>query len=379
MKWLPLLFANLKRKKTRSLMTLGSFIVAFFLYGLLATINDAFNQGIEIAGADRLVVRNRISLIMPLPESYKEQLKQIQGISGVTYGSWFGGVYKEERNFFPQFAIDTDTYRDMFPEYIIPDDQWKEFLKDREGCIVGKTLMNRFNWSLHDRIPIKASIYGGVWEFNICGIYSGKRKTDDTSQFWFHHKYLDERRQWGHGTVGWYYAKVDNPDNALRISETIDNRFANSPFETTTETEKSFAAGFVRQFGNIKLIIRSVGAVVFFTLILITGSNMAVSIRERTGEIAILKTLGMSRIRVLVLVLSESVLYALIGGGIGIGLAKLYTLGGDPTKGMLPLFYLSGYTIGSALTVAALVGITAGLIPAVNALNLRIADGLRRV
>ncbi len=204
---------------------------------------------------------------MPLLFSYKEKLRNMPLIKGVAFASWFGGVYQESRNFFPQFAIDVDTYRIMYPEFIIDDSQWDAFLKDREGCIVGRNILERFKWNIVDRIPIQATIYQGLWEFNIKGVYDGKRDADDSTQFWFHYKYLNEQTPFQKDYVGWYLIRTDDPDNASAVTKTIDDRFSNSAFETTTETEKTFAAGFVKQFGNIKLIILPVGSVVFFTLL----------------------------------------------------------------------------------------------------------------
>ena len=379
MKYFRLITANFKRKRMRIILTIGSFAVALFLFGLLSAIGDAFNQGIEVAGANRLIVRNRTSLIMPLPVSYKERLKQIPNVSAVTFASWFGGIYQDERNFFPQFAIDEETYRKMFPEFKIPQDQWDAFLKDRQGCIVGRKIADRFGWKIGDRIPLQGTIFRGLWEFNLVAIYDGSRDADDTTQFWFHNTYLEERKAFGKGTVGWYTVEIDNPDNAAQVSKVIDDRFLNSPFETTTETEKAFAAGFVNQFGNIKLIILSVGSVVFFTLLLITGSNMAMSVRERFGEIAVLKTIGFSDGLVLILILIESLTLACTGGLIGLGLCKLFTLQGDPTKGMLPLFHLSGEKIILGILSTIVVGIAAGIIPAILAMRLRIVEAMRRV
>ncbi len=379
MRYLTLIWVNLRRKKMRTLLTISSFAVALFLFGLLVTIHTAFYQGVEVAGVDRVVVRNHISLIMPLPISYKERLLQIDGVTHVTYASWFGGVYQDERNFFPQFAIDVETYREMFSEYIIDDQQWKDFTADREGCFVGRAIAKKFGFKVGDRIPFRGTIFQGTWEFNVRGIFDADSQTADTNQFWFQYKYLEERSQFEKGLVGWYYAKIGDADRAAEITKAIDARFANSPFETTSETEKAFAAGFVKQFGNIRLIILSVGGVVFFTLLLITGSNMSMSIRERTNEIAVLKTIGFSNGSVLFLVLGESLAYALTGGLIGILLCKLLTLAGDPTGGMLPLFYLAAEAMVAGVLVAALVGLGAGLIPAILAMRLKIVNAMRRV
>jgi len=379
MKFLPLVLKNLFRKKTRATLTIGSIAVALFLYGLLVTIQTALSQGVQVAGADRLVVRNRTSLIMPLPFAYQQRLLQIRHVTAATFATWFGGVYQDEKNFFPQFALDTETWRTVYPEYRVPDDQWKAFVADREGAIAGAATARKFGWKVGDRIPIQGTIWPGTWEFNLRGIYHGERPEDDTSQFWFHWSYLDERRPFGKGTVGWYVVKIDDPGNAAEVAASIDERFANSPWETSTETERSFAAGFANQVGNIRLIVMSIGAVVMFTLLLVTGNTMAMAVRERTAEVGVLKTLGFGDRLVLVLVLTESVVLALVGGVIGLGLAKLMTLRGDPTGGMLPLFYLAPEKIAVGLGIALTVGLLAGLVPALTAMRLTIVNALRRV
>ncbi len=378
MKFLPLILANLRRKKTRTILTLGSFAVALFLFGLLATIQTAFNQGVEVAGVDRLVVRNKVSLIMPLPYSYRDRLAQIPGVKLVSFANWFGGYYQDPKNFFPQFAVETDTWHRMYPEFKIPPKEWADFVADREGCIVGRSTAEKYGFKIGDRVPIIASIWGGVWDFNVRGIYDGTRQEDDTTQFWFHWKYLEERRQYGKGTVGWYMVKVDDPADAPRVAKAIDATFANSPWETSTESERAFAAGFVKQMGNIQLLILTIGGVVFFTLLLVTGNTMAMSVRERSGELAVLKTLGFGDGRVLRLILAEACTYALVGGGLGIAAAKLLTLRGDPT-GFLPVFYLAPGKMALGLLVAVAVGVASGIIPALIAMRLKIVDALRRV
>ncbi len=267
----------------------------------------------------------------------------------------------------------------MYPEFKIPDDQWAAFLADREGCVIGRSTAQKFGFKVGDRVPIVASIFGGVWEFNVRGIYDGARTEDDTTQFWFRADYLEERRTWGKGLVGWYVVKVDNPDHAVAVAKAIDDRFANSSWETKTDTERAFAAGFVKQMGNIQLLILVIGSVVFFTLLLVTGNTMAMSVRERTGELAVLKTIGFTDSAVLWLVLGESVLYSVQGGIIGLLAVKLFTLHGDPTGGFLPLFYLSPAKMLLGLFFAVAIGAASGFIPALLAMRLRIVDALRRV
>ncbi|HWR35270.1 MAG TPA: FtsX-like permease family protein [Clostridia bacterium] len=380
MKYRRLIVANLFRKKIRTLLTIGSFAVALFLFGLLAVVRGAFNQGVEVAGADRLVVVNKVSIIQPLPISYKERLLRIPGVKAVTHQNWFGGVYQDERNFFAQMAINDETFRPMFPEYVISDDQWQAYMADREGAIVGAELAKRFKWKLGDRIPLKGTIFAGTWDFNIRAIYRGKRVQDDTTQFWFHYKYLEERENpYWKGLVGWYTVKVDNPDDSPRVAKQIDETFANSPWESKTDTEKAFAASFAKQAGNIQLLIMSIGAVVFFTLLLVTGNTMAIAVRERVRELAVLKAVGFSDVFVLFLVLAESLLVATIGGVLGLGLAKLLTLNGDPTHGMLPYFHLSLESVISGMATVLAVGVAAGILPALSAMRLNVVSALRRV
>jgi len=380
MKYRHLIFANLFRKKIRTTLTLGSFAVALFLFGLLAVVRGAFNQGLEVAGANRLVVVNKVSIIQPLPISYMDKIGRIPGVTLVTHANWFGGVYQDERNFFPQFAIQDETYRQMFPEFIVPGDQWNAFIGDRQGAIVGEDLVKRFHWKVGDRVPIKGTIFPGTWEFNIRGIYKGSRPQDDTTQFWFRYKYLEERENpYWKGLIGWYTVRIDNPDNATRVAGVIDDMFANSPWETKTETEKAFAAGFVKQAGNIEFLLLSIGSVVFFTLLLVTGNTMAIAVRERMRELAVLKAVGFSDGFVLSLVLGESLLLAAIGGGLGLALCKLFTLRGDPTGGLLPYFYLAFPALILGLLAALAVGLAAGILPAWSAMRLRVVDALRRV
>jgi putative ABC transport system permease protein len=380
MKYAGLLLANLFRKKLRLTLTIGSFAVALMLFGFLAVVREAFTGGVAIAGADRLVTINRVSIIQPLPLAYMEKIKRIPGVKSVTHANWFGGVYQEEKNFFPQFAIDVETWREMYPEFILPDEQWNNFVKDRQGAIAGAATAKRFGWKVGDRIPIKGTFLPGVWEFNLDGIYQGTRQADDETQFWFQWDLFEEKvPERFKGNVGWYTVRVENPDDAERVAKAIDAEFANSPYETRTDTEKAFAAGWVKQFGNIEFLILTIGAVVFFTLLLVTGNTMAIAVRERTGELAVLKAIGYSDAFVLVLVLLESLVIAGVGGSLGLLLAKGFTLLGDPTRGLLPYFYLPTRAIVVGLGTALLVGVASGILPAVGAMRLRVVNALRRV
>jgi putative ABC transport system permease protein len=383
MKFSRLVLANLFRKRVRLLLTLGSFAVALFLFAFLAVVKKAFTGGAELASATRLVTINRVSIIQPIPLSYRDRIQRIPGVESVTHDNWFGGVYQDEKNFFPQFAIDPDTQRKVFPELIVPDDQWSNFLKDRQGAIVGARTAKRFGWKIGDRIPIKTTIYGtgGAWEFVIDGIYHGKRPEDDETQFWFQWEYLEERvPERLKGLVGWYTVKLNSPDDALRVAKTIDADFANSPYETKTDTESAFAASWVKQFGNIEFLILTIGSVVFFTLLLVTGNTMAISVRERTGELAILKAIGFKDRSVLFFVLGEALAIALVGGVLGLVLAILAIPAlGAALNGLLPNLILSKSMIAAGLAFALVVGAASGLLPGIGAMRLRVVDALRRI
>jgi putative ABC transport system permease protein len=382
-KFSRLILANLFRKKVRLMLTLGSFAVALFLFAFLAVIRDAFGRGADVAGADRLVIINRVSIIQPLPLSYRDKILRIPGVKAITHNNWFGGVYQEEKNFFPQFVIDVENQRKVIPELIVPDDQWTNFLQDRQGAIAGAGLAKRFGWKIGDHIPIKNALFGGAatWDFNIDGIYHGKRPQDDESQFWFQWDYFQERMpQSFKGNAGWYVLKLDNPDDAPRVAKAIDEMFANSPYETKTDTESAFAANWVKQFGNIEFLILSIGAVVFFTLLLVTGNTMAISVRERTAELAVLKAIGFSDRSVLFFVLGEALMIALFGGLLGLALAVLAVpLLATALNGLLPNLILSYTVLASGLVFALLVGAASGLLPGIGAMRLRVVDALRRV
>lgn len=383
MKYSRLILANLFRKKIRLILTIGSFAVALFLFAFLGVVSEAFNRGADVAGADRLVIINRTSIINTMPLSYRDKILRIPGVKAITHNNWFGGVYQEEKNFFPQFVIDPEYQRQVFPEFIVPDDQWNAFLKDRQGAIVGARTMQRFGWKMGDRIPIKTTLYGlagKAMEFNIDGVYHAKDPLADETQFWFQwdtfEESVPERLK---GQIGWYVLRVDNPENSARVAKAIDEEFANAPDETKTETESAFAAGWVKQFGNIQFLIATIGSVVFFTLLLVTGNTMAISVRERTGELAVLKAIGFSDRAVLGFVLGESLVIAMLGC-VGLLLAVLAVPAlARAMAGMLPTLFLSPKTLVSGFIAAVIVGIASAIIPGIGAMRLRVVDALRRV
>lgn len=381
MKYLPLLWSSLWRKKVRTIFTLLSVFVAFLLFGLLMTIRGAFSFGVDIAGLDRLVLIHKVSLIMPLPVSYLERLRATEGVSLVTHNTWFGGVYQDPSNFFAQIAVEPESFLQVYPEYRVPPDQLAAWAADRQGVIVGVDLARRFNWKVGDRVPIQGTIWqpksGQTWEFNISGLYDGEPGIDKT-QFFFRYDYLDENRRQGDGLVGWYVVKIDDASQAQAMGATFDEMFANSSAETKTTTEKGFVEGFAKQVGDIGAIMVAILVAVLFTMLLVAANTMAQSVRERTNEVGVLKTLGFSNGQILALVLGESVLIAVIGGAAGLGLAWLIVQQGDPTGGMLPIFVLPprDVALGAVLIVA--LGLVAGALPAAAAMQLKITDALRR-
>ena len=381
MKFLPLLWSSLWRKKVRTIFTLLSIFVAFLLFGLLMTIRTAFSFGVDIAGLDRLILIHKVSLIMPLPVSYLGRLSTMEGVTLATHQSWFGGVYQDPANFFAQMAVEPEPFMTMYPEFKLPPEQMAAWQADRQGAVVGVDLAKRFNWKLGDRIPIIGTIWqpkqGQVWDFNIVGLYDGEAGVDKT-QLFFRYDYLDENRLRGEGLVGWYVVKIADASKAHDMGAKFDAMFAKSQAETKTTTEKGFVEGFAKQMGDIGAIMIAITIAVLFTMILVAANTMAQSVRERTSEVGVLKTLGFSNGSILVLVLSESLLVAVIGGGLGLLASWLFVRQGDPTGGMLPVFMLPTRDVWSGVALIVGLGLLAGLLPAVTAMNLKITDALRR-
>jgi putative ABC transport system permease protein len=383
MKYLHLIWANLGRKKFRTTFTLLSIVIAFLLFGILMAIQVAFSAGVEVSDSDRLITIHKVSLIQPLPISYLEQIRAVEGVVGVTFANWFGGYYQEPRNQFPQFPVDPESYLRMYPEFLLPDDQRQRWLATRDGAVVGRKTAERFGWKIGDRVPIQATIFqrpdGEPWDFEIVGIFDGAEKGTDTSLFLFHRKYFEEAFPRAEGIVGWYIERIDDPEQAPAVSERIDAEFANSPAETETTPEKAFAQGFANQIGNIQAMTTGIVSVVFFTLLLVAGNTMAQSVRERIGELAVLKTLGFGDRKVMGLVLAESTLMAVLGGGLGLAGAWVLAHGIEgAVSGFLPVFYVppEGIWIGAVLIVT--LGLVTGAVPAWQALRLRIVDALGR-
>ena len=387
MKFLALVFSNLKRRKLRTSLTLLSIFVAFLLFGFLSAIKAAFLAGVDLAGVDRLIVRHKVSLIQPLPQSYEAKIEAVPGVDAVAAMTWFGGIYKDPKNMIATFPVDPDKYLDMYPEAVVAPDVLAKWKQTRNGAIVGKTTFDRMakqeGWKIGDRIPFTSPIWGQpagqpAWEFEIVGVYTpGKKGADDTAVI-FRYDYFEEARQERKGTIGWFGVRVKDASQVAEIAARIDEQFANSPHETKAEAEGAFAAGFASQVGDIGAIVTGVVSAVFFTILLVAGNTMSQSVRERTEEIGVLKAMGYPNGLVLVLVLVESCLLALLGGLAGLGLAWLVTLGGSPVPQMLPVFVIPHRDLILGAIFAAGLGLLAGTMPALSAMRLQIAVALRR-
>ena len=386
MKFLHLVWRNLLRKKVRTLLTLLSIIVAFVLFGLLSAIKEALTGGVSLAGADRLVVRHKVSIIQLLPETYKVRMERIPGVALAVHQTWFGGVYQDSKVFFMQCPVVPDEFLSMFPEIILLPEQREAWLHTRTGAIVGRTTAQRFGWKVGDKVPIRSTIWrqpdgSRVWTFDIVGIFDGRDKNTDTTPLFFRYDYFNEVRtnSWGKGQVGWYTVRVKDPSQAAEVAKAIDAEFENSSAETKAEPEGAFIQGWVQQIGDIALITASILGAVFFTILLVAGNTISQSVRERIGELGVLKAIGFSNGQVLGMVLMESCLLSVLGGALGLGLAELITSRGDPTHGMLPLFYFPDRDLALGVGLSLALGLVTGVFPALQAMRLRVADALRRM
>lgn len=386
MSLMHLVWRNLMRKWLRSMFTVLSVMVAFVLFNYLVAIHLAFTLGVDVTGEDRLLVIHKTSLILPLPVSYHNRLIATDGVIAATHATWFGGKYQDyPEGRFPIFPVDPQGWMTLYPEFLLPDDQLQAWEDNRIGAIVGRKTANEMGFEIGQRVPIQGTIFhkddgGDTWEFVIEGIYDGLETGVDETQFLVHYDYFNEARaERRRDFVGWYVVRIDDPENAAAIAKGIDSGFANSFYETETTTEKAFVKSFADQIGNIGKIMLGVGIAVFFTILLVAENNMAQSVRERTSELAVLKSLGFPDRKVLGIVLAESLMITGLGGGIGLLLGwGSITLMGDPTGGYLAVFFVPPRFVLLGATLVLLLGLVAGLIPALQAMRLRIADALRR-
>jgi putative ABC transport system permease protein len=376
---------NLFRRKLRACLMIASILVAFLIFGVLASFYRAFNAGEEAAAADRLVVVNKINFTQSLPIAYFNRVHAVEGVRQVTHSNWFGGYYQDPKNFLIAIAVEPETYLDVYANnYEIAPEAKQAFVRERTGALVGERLARTWGWKVGDRIPVSSNIFSQkngsrTWDFTIVGIAGGARPEVDTNFMVFQYAYFDETRSFGKDTIGWMVLQTTSPSLNETVAKAIDQMFANSTAETSTDTEKAFNKAFAAQLGNIALIVVLVVGAAFVTILMIVGNTMALTIRERTREIGVLKTLGFSGGRVLTLVLGESVLLALLGGIPGLALAALLTFGLRSSMSQFaPGFAVTpGIALGGIVLMLGL-GIVTGIIPALNAMRLRIATALGR-
>ena len=382
MKYLHLIWAALFRSKTRTFLTLLSVIAAFLLFGMLDSVRVAFNSSANVAGYSRLITTSRLSITQPLPVSLLPRIEAVDGVKSVSYANWFGGIYQDPKNFFPNFAV-SPGFMEMYPEYKLPPEQLKAFYAERTGAIVGKALADRHGWKVGDTIPLQATIFptkgSNDWSFKLAGIFemTDASRRGEEQQLMFNWKYFDEANDYMKSMVTWYTVELDDGDASARVAKAIDAISANSANETKTQTEQAFNQAFFKQFADIGAIVSGIMAAVFFTLLLLTGNTMAQSVRERIPELAVLKTIGFSNRSVLWLVLAEAVLLIVIGGLIGLGLASLLMPAvSSASRGVvqLPTVPAATWLLGLGMMVA--IGVVIGLLPSLRAMRLNIVDAL---
>jgi len=383
MKYLHLIWAALFRSKTRTFLTLLSVITAFFLFGMLDSVRVAFNSGGEVTGANRMITSSRLSLTQMLPYSLDTQVRSVQGVKRSSYAAWFGGIYQDPKNFFPNFSVGPG-YLDLYPEFTLPAEQRAAWEADRQGAIVGETLAKKFGWKIGDTIPLQATIFptkgSNDWTFKLVGIFrvENEKQKGQEQVLLFHWNYFDEANDYVKGRVGWYIVQLGDASSADRVAKQIDALSANSDHETKTQTEEAFNQAFIKQIGDIGLIVSAIMGAVFFTLLLLTGNTMAQAVRERIPELAVLKTIGFSNRSVLMLVLGESLLLVTIGGAVGLLFAPLaMRLAVKLSGGFIQLpsnLPSETWILGFVLVIA--FGVLAGLLPALRAMRLNIVDAL---
>jgi len=382
MKYFSLIWASLFRKKTRTILTLLSIVVAFMLFGLLQAVNQAFNGGADAADADRMITNSKYSIIDMLPISYQRQIESVPGVKAVAFASWFGGSYQDKPARFAVFPVVPDEYLTIAPELQVSQETRAAWNATRTGAVVGEALAQEMHWKVGDKVPLQADIWpqkGGslTWTFDIVGTYHNtKDKANGDSALLFRYDYFDEARQFGKGTIGWFLVKVDDRLNAERVGKAIDSQFGNSAHATKTQTEQAFAQGFAKQFGDIALIVSAILGAVFFTILVLTGNTMSQSLRERIPELGILKTLGFSNRAVWWLVMLESLLLAMLGATLGLLLATSAIGAMKETLSGFGITRVGWQVAAEGLFFAFLLGVLVGLAPALKAMRLKIVDAL---
>jgi putative ABC transport system permease protein len=385
MKVFKLIFKNAQRHKLRTFLTVLGIAIAVIAFGLLRTVVTAWNVGVEAASANRLITRQAVSFIFPLPYSYLEKIERIPGVEEVSFANWFGGTYKDKNQFFSRLAVDADTYFDVYPEFLLSKNELEIFKKERNSCIVGRDIAKQYNFKIGDVITLQGDIYPGNWDFVVRGIYQPRDKTTDATQMLFHWKYLDERMQQEApgraGDVGWYIEKIKDPSQSGRISNEIDALFKNSNAETKTETERAFTQGFLQSTSAIITSMNVMSFVIIGIIMLVLGNTMIMAARERTREYAVFKTLGFNAGHITGLILGESLLISALGGGLGLFLTYpiVETFANFIPKGIFPVFEIEPITVIFAVSSAILIGILASVFPIQRALTTSIVDGFGHI
>lgn len=381
---LKLIFKNAFRHKLRTFLTVLGITIAILAFGLLRTLISAWYSGVEASSAARLVTRNAISLIFPLPISYMNKIRQVEGVKSISYGNWFGGIYIDEKHFFANYAVNPKTYLEIYPEIILPSDQKAVVIRDRKSAVAGRKLAERYGWKIGDVVTLKGTIFPGNWDFILRGIYKGRDKNVDETAFFFHWDYLNETLKKTAPSradhVGWYMVEVTNPNMAPEVAVKIDQIFKNSLAETLTETEKAFTLSFISMAEAVVIAIQLVSIVIIVIIMTVVANTMAMTARERIGEYAVFKTLGFGGLHISGLIFGESLLITMIGSALGIALtfptAKIFH---EELSAYFPIFYVESKTIYQEIGASIAVGIVAGILPTWRAINIRIADALRRI
>jgi len=378
MRYARLVLANIFRNKTRTILTTLSVAVAFFLFATLQSVVAALDAASEVGSEIRLVTSSASGITFPLPQAHVQRIAAVEGVRSVSWSNWFGGIYIDASNFFAQFAIDSESYLDMYPELIIPEDQKQAFLTERTAALVGSGLMERFGWRLGQTVTLQGTIFPGDWEFTIRAVYTPENPSFGDEMFHFHYDYLFERTN-RQVTPGWFVMQLDDPEAAARISQQIDGIFENSTAPTKTETERAFQAGFVTMWGNIGLLVQVIGTAVFFAILFVAANTMMMAARERVGEVAVMKTLGFQDGTLFGIVLAEAITLCVGGAAMGLALARVTLGNARQIQSIIPGFTISLTTLLMGTAIAIMLGMLTGLIPALQAARLSVVEALRRV
>ncbi|MEZ4587446.1 MAG: FtsX-like permease family protein [Gemmatimonadales bacterium] len=373
-----LIWANLFRNKKRTFLTVASVTVAFFLFGALRSVITTLDAAAEVGSEARLVTSSASGITFPLPEAHASRLAAVSGITRVSWANWFGGYYRDPQDFFAQFAIKADTYLPMYPEIEITAGDADAFLRERTAAIVGVGLLEKYGWQVGQTVTLQGTFLPGDWEFTIRAAYTPTNPSFGDANMYFHYEYLYERSN-GQISPGWFVLQLNDPDRAADVAAQIDALFENSTAPTKTETERAFQAGFITMWGNIGFLVRAIGTAVFFAILFVAANTMMMAVRERIGEIAVLKTIGFKNGMLSALVVLESVLITVLGGAVGLGAAKLMFMGKTPLSAFFPGFGVTTGTIGLGLGLAVLLGLVSGAIPALQSARLSVVNALRRV